>query len=278
MKTKTLVAFFAITFGLTWGLGAMLMLFYDQIVAIFGEVTPSNPLFILAVYAPGIAGVILVLYHYGLRGLGSFLRRLTLWRAPAPWWLFLILGIPAIFYGGAALKGDIGPFPFSPWTAALPALLSALLLGPIEELGWRGLALPLLQRKYAPFWASLILGVIWALWHVPAFFISGTPQSGWSILPYFAGLIALSVILTPLFNDARGSLLIAALFHFQINNPVWPDAQPWDAVILVIAAVVVVVLKRHDLFRKGAGVTTVLMPGDRLEAEPSTVERKLAIS
>lgn len=95
MNNKTLIAFFAITFGLTWGLGASLMLFYDQIVGIFGEVTPSNPLFILAVYAPGIAGVILVLYHYGLRGLGSFLRRLTLWRAPAAWWLFLILGIPA---------------------------------------------------------------------------------------------------------------------------------------------------------------------------------------
>lgn len=278
MKNKTLIAFFAITFGLTWGLGASLMLFYDQIVAIFGEVTPSNPLFILAVYAPGIAGVILVLYHYGLSGLGSFLRRLTLWRAPAAWWLFLILGIPAVFYGGAALKGGIGPFPFSPWTAALPALVSALLLGPIEEFGWRGVALPLLQRKYAPFWASLILGVIWALWHIPAFFISGTPQSAWSIVPYFVGIITLSVILTPLFNDARGSLLIAALFHFQMNNPVWPDAQPWDVVILVIAAVVIVILKRHTIFRKGTGVTTVLSPGDKLEEGRSMGEGKLAIS
>ncbi len=266
MKTRTLIAFFAITFGLTWGLAAVLMLFYDQVVAIFGEISQSNPLFILAVYAPGIAGVGLVLYHYGLRGLGSFLRRLTLWRAPVGWWLFLIIGIPAIFYAGAAIKGDIGPFPFSPPSAALPALAMALFLGPIEEFGWRGVALPLLQRKFAPFWAALILGVIWALWHVPAFFIGGTPQSSWSFIPYFGGVITLSIILTPLFNAARGSLLIAALFHFQMNNPIWPDAQPWDTVLLVVAAVVIVALNRRTMFRRGTGVTTVLMPGDALEA------------
>jgi uncharacterized protein len=136
METKTLVPFFAITFGLTWGLAALLMLFYDQIVAIFGEVSPSNPLFILAVYAPGFAGVGLVWWHYGLKGLGSFLRRLTLWRAPLAWWLFLILGIPAIVYAGAAIKGTLGdPFPFAPWTLAFPALAQALFLGPIEEFG-----------------------------------------------------------------------------------------------------------------------------------------------
>jgi membrane protease YdiL (CAAX protease family) len=277
MNTKTLFAFFALTFGLTWGLAAALMLFYDPIVAVFGEVSPTNPLFILAVYAPGIAGVLLVLYHYGLRGLGSFLRRLTLWRAPVAWWLFLVLGIPAIFYAGAALNGAIGPFPFAPWTAALPALAAALLLGPIEEFGWRGVALPLLQRRFAPFWASLILGVIWALWHVPAFFISGAPQSAWSAAPYFAGIITLSVILTPLFNAARGSLLIAALFHFQMNNPLWPDAQPWDTVILIGVAAVVVALNRRDLFRRGAGVTTVLMPGDALESAPPSYEGKLSL-
>lgn len=269
MKSKTLIPFLLITFGLTWGLGLLLMLFYDQIVALFGEVTPSNPLFILAVYSPGIAGIILVLWRFGLSGLASFLRRLTLWRLSGWWWLFLILGIPAIFFAGAAVNRSIGPFPFSPWTQALPALALALLLGPIEEFGWRGVALPLLQRKYAPFWASLILGGIWAIWHIPSFLIGGTPQSTWSIVPFFAGLIALSVILTPLFNAARGSLLIAALFHFQLNNPLWPDAQPWDTVLLIVAAVIVVWLNRRSLFQRGAGVTTVLFPGDKLETAPS---------
>ncbi len=107
ITTKTLGSFLAITFGLTWGIVALVILFNEQMVALFGEMGMSNPLFILAVYAPGIAGLLLVWWHYGLKGVGSFLRRLTLWRAPKLWWLFLIVGIPAVVYAGATLKGTI---------------------------------------------------------------------------------------------------------------------------------------------------------------------------
>lgn len=263
MKTKTLIPFLLLSFGLTWGLAAMLILFYDQIVAIFGEISMTNPLFILAVYSPGIAGVLLVWRSYGLKGLGSFFRRLTLWRAPLAWWLFLLLGIPLLVYAGAALSGTLdGPFPFSPWYQVLPAIAIALFIGPIEEFGWRGLALPLLQRRFAPFWAGLILGGIWAAWHIPAFLLSGTPQSSWSFAPYFIGVVTISVILTPLFNAARGSLLISALYHFQMMNPAFPDAQPWDTLMFVLAAVVIVWLNRRVMFRRGEGITEVLMPGE----------------
>ncbi len=263
ITAKTLVPFLALTFGLTWGIGSLLFLFNEQLTAIFGEINTSNPLIILAVYAPGIAGVFLVLWHYGLTGLGSFLRRLTLWRAPAVWWLFLILGIPAVVYSGAAIKGTLGDAsPFSPWTAALPALALALFLGPIEEFGWRGLALPLLQRRFAPFWAGLILGILWAVWHMPSVLLSGMPQSTWSIGPFFLGIVAISVILTPFYNVSRGSLLVAVLYHFQMMNPLFPDAQPWDNLLWVAVAVVVVWLNRRSMFRRGAGVTDVLMPGE----------------
>jgi len=110
----------------------------------------------------------------------------------------------------------------------------------MEELGWRGVALPLLQRRFTPFVASLVLGVIWAVWHLPAFFMSGTPQSGWSFGSFFLGVMAITIILTPMFNAARGSLLVAALYHFLMNNPIWPDAQPWDSVLFALVAVVVV--------------------------------------
>jgi len=261
MKTKTLVPFLVITFGLTWGIAALLIFFTDQVIAIFGEISSSNPLYILAVYAPGIVGVFLVWQKYGVKGLVSFFRRLTLWRAPAPWWLFLLLGIPAIVYLGAALNGTISdPFPFSPWYQVFPALLLAFFLGTIEEFGWRGVALPLLQRKMSPFWAGLTLGIIWAAWHIPAFLLSGTPHGAWSFVPFFGGVIAISVILTPLFNSTRGSLLIAYLYHFQMMNPIWPDAQPWDNLLFAIAAVVIVVLNRDTMFKKGTGVTDVLMP------------------
>ncbi|HEY3344820.1 MAG TPA: type II CAAX endopeptidase family protein [Anaerolineaceae bacterium] len=261
INAKALTAFLALTFGLTWGLAALFFLFPDPISAIFGEIGLNNPLVILAIYSPGIAGLFLVWRYTGFSGLRRYLQRLALGRIPLGWWLFLILGIPAVVYTGAAIKGTLNAsFPYSPWYLALPALAHALVLGPIEEFGWRGLALPLLQRRFAPFWAGLILGAIWALWHVPSFLISGMPQTAWAAGPYFLGILAISVILTPLFNVSRGSLLIAVLYHFQMMNPIWPDAQPWDNFLFVAVAVVVVLLYRKTLFQRGAGVTDVLAP------------------
>jgi membrane protease YdiL (CAAX protease family) len=273
MKTKTLIPFLAITFGLTWGIAAVLILFYDQIVAIFGEISSSNPLFILAVYSPGIVGIFLVWRYYGLKGLGSFFRRLTLWRMPLVWWLFLLLGIPAIKYLGAALNGTISdPFPFSPWILVFPALAHSFFLGTIEEFGWRGLAQPLLQRRLAPFWAGLAVGTIAAIWHLPAFMLGGGLQYGsWALVPFFGGVIAIYVILTPMFNSARGSLLIAYLYHFQMMNPIIPDAQPWENLLFALVAVVIVVLNRRTMFKKGAGVTEVLMPDQAGEITSETV-------
>ena len=81
-EVKTLLTFLAITFGLTWGLAAVAILFADQVTALFGEIGLTNPLVILAIYSPGIAGVGLVLSRYGLKGLGSYFQRLTVWKAP----------------------------------------------------------------------------------------------------------------------------------------------------------------------------------------------------
>jgi uncharacterized protein len=265
MGTKTLWAFLALTFGLSWIPMALFMAFADQFTAVFGEMSATNPVFLLAVYAPGLSGIFLVWRHYGLKGLGSFFRRLTLWRAPLQWWLFLLLGIPALIYAAAAITGTIGePFRFAPWYLVFPALVQSLLLGPMgEEFGWRGLALPLLQRRFAPFWASLVLGVVWALWHAPSFVMSGTPQSAWSFGPFFIGLIAITVIMTPLFNASRGSLLVAILYHLNIMNPIFPDAQPWDSYLLAIAAAVIVFLNRRQMFEHGSGITQVLGPEEK---------------
>ena len=260
MKTKTLIPFLAISFGLTWGLAAVIILFADPVVAIFGELGLSNPLVMLAIYAPAFAGIFLTWRHYGLKGLASFFQRLTLWRAPRAWWLFMLLGIPAIVFTGAAIKGTVTELPYSSLALALPALVHALFLGSIEEFGWRGVALPLLQRKFSPFWAGLLLGVFWALWHIPSFLIGGMPQEAWSVWPYFLGILSISIILTPLFNASRGSLLIAYIFHFQMMNPIFPDAQPWDNILWIAMAVIIVWLNRKTMFQRGYGVTEVLMP------------------
>ena len=262
LGAKTLASFLALTFGLSWVPMSLFMLFADQFTAVFGEMSATNPVFLLAVYAPGLSGVFLIWHHYGLKGLGRFFGRLFFWRAPIQWWLFLLLGIPAIIYAASAITGTITePFRFLPWYMVFPALAQSLLLGPLgEEFGWRGLALPVLQRRFSPFWASLILGVVWAVWHAPSFVMSGTPQSAWSFGPFFLGLIANTFIMTPLFNASRGSLLIAILYHLNIMNPIFPDAQPWDSFLLAIAAVVIVFLNRRQMFQRGSGVTEVLPP------------------
>jgi membrane protease YdiL (CAAX protease family) len=261
MPLRSLGPFLALTFGLTWGIAAALILFPERLEAIFGAVGYTNPLFILAVYSPGFAGLFLVWRRYGLRGLGRYARRLTMWRMPLAWWVFLAIGTPALFYLSATIKGSVtDPFPYSPWFNVLPALAVALFVGPIEELGWRGLALPLLQQRFTPLWSGLILGVIWGLWHVPAFLLSGTPQSSWSFAPYFIAVVAISVILTPMFNAARGSILVAVLFHFQMNGPAWPDAQPWDTLVFALAAFVIVLLNLKAMLTRDGAVTDVLGP------------------
>ncbi len=263
MTIKAFLPFILMTFGLTWGIASLLIFFNDQVVAIFGEVSPSNPLYIIAVYAPAFAAFIMVWRHYGLSGLTSYLRRLTLWQMPIAWWLFIVLGAPALFYLASAITGTItDPFPFDPWHTIMPVLLLMLVLGPVEEFGWRGLALPLLQRKYTPFTASLIIGIFWGIWHLPAFLIGGTPHSQWVFFPFFIAAIALSIIMTAMFNASKGSILTVALFHFQLNNPIWPDAQPWDTILFSLAALAIVIFKRRTMFTHSSAVTTILYPGD----------------
>src|SRR6478752_3584744 len=108
MNLRTLRTFFVATFALSWGVGVLLTVFPDQTEALFGPMGYTNPAFILIVYTPGIVGVVLVAWHFGIRGLGRFFARLLLWRMPVGWWLVLLVGMPAVFYAGAAIKGTLG--------------------------------------------------------------------------------------------------------------------------------------------------------------------------
>jgi membrane protease YdiL (CAAX protease family) len=150
------------------------------------------------------------------------------------------------------------------------AMVLMAIKGPVEEFGWRGFALPVLQRKLAPVWAGLVLGVIWGFWHLPAFLLSGTPQSAWSFSPFFAGAVAVSVIVTALFNASRGSILLSAFFHFQLINPLWPDGQPYDSYVFVIVAALVVWANRRTMFAREGAVTAVIP-----RAEAATSERQV---
>ncbi|MBT7951906.1 MAG: CPBP family intramembrane metalloprotease [Gammaproteobacteria bacterium] len=256
----SLLPFLLITFGLAWGIIALFVLLPEQMTLLFGQLTGQHPLFYLAVYAPAISAFILVIYYGGVEGFRRYLARLLLWRGSLAWYAFLIIGIPLLFFGGSALKGNLftEAFPFSSAQTLVAALLFMAIKGPVEEFGWRGLALPLLQRKFTPFWAGMILGSIWGVWHFPAFLLSGTPQSAWSFTPFFIGSVAVSVIVTQLFNASRGSILLPALMHFQLINPVWPDAQPYDTIFFVVAALLVVCFNRKVMFNREWSVTEVI--------------------
>lgn len=259
---RSLLPFLALSFGLSWGVLVALALFSKQLALIFGELSARNPLFILAVYAPAIAAFIVVLRHGGFAALRRYLSRLLLWRCSPACYLLLLVGIPLIFIAGSLLKGNLfsESLPFAGFGPLLTAMAFMLLLGPVEEFGWRGLALPLLQRRLAPAWAGLVLGLVWGVWHLPAFFLSGTPQSAWGFMPFLLGVIAISIILTLIFNASGGSILLAALAHFQFINPLWPDAQPYDSFLFLGLAILLAWLNRKTMFSRGGAVTTVI-PG-----------------
>lgn len=257
---QSLVPFLLISFGLAWGIIGLYVFLPENMEAVFGQLSGNHPLFYLAVYSPAIAAIVIVIRTSGLAGLGHFLSRTTLWRCTAGWYAFLIIGMPIIFIVGSALRGNLftEPFPFTSFHSVLAALILAAIKGPIEEFGWRGLALPLLQRRFAPLWAGLILGAIWGLWHLPAFLLSGTQQSEWSFFAFFVGCLAISVIATALFNRSHGSILLSAFFHFTLMNPIFPDAQPYDTYLLVICATWIVLKKRNGMLTKEGSAVEVI--------------------
>jgi membrane protease YdiL (CAAX protease family) len=257
---RSFIPFLLISFGLAWGILGLYIFLSERMEAVFGQLTGNHPLFFLAVYAPAIAAFTLVTSSSGLAGLRCFLGRALLWRCSTAWYAFLIIGIPFIFIGGSAIRGNLfsKTLPFASLQALIVGLFLAAIKGPMEEFGWRGLALPLLQRKFAPIWAGLILGSIWGLWHFPAFLLSGTQQSEWSFTAFFAGCLAISVIVTALFNRSHGSILLSAFFHFQLMNPIFPDAQPYDTYLLIVVASLIVWWNRENMFTKGSSITEII--------------------
>ncbi len=263
VPSYALIGFFLLTFAITWGLVGMYIVAPDWSSSTFGEISGSHPFFFLATWAPAISAFLLVLTFGGVVGLKAFLSRLFLWRLSSLWVAFILIGIPVVFLIGSSLKSGplLAPIPPEGVAAMISITFMMLFLGPIEEFGWRGVAQPILQRHMAPLWAGMIIGTIWGIWHLPAFFLSGTVFAGWNFFPFLIGNITLAVLVTPIFNSSRGSLLWPMLFHWQLILPIWPDAQPYDTGILLAVAVAVVWWNRETMLSRTGSVTEVI-PGD----------------
>jgi len=271
VPSVALIFFVLLTFAITWGIAGSYIFFPEMASSAFGELSGLHPLFFIATWGPGIAGIILVLSFGGMRGLRAFFSRVLLWRAHSLWWLLVIVGLPLVFVAGSLIKGGplLADLPEEGLGVAFLITFIMLFLGPMEEFGWRGMAQPLLQRHVAPFWAGAIIGVVWGVWHLPAFYLSGVVFAEWDFMTFFVGSITLAILITPIFNSSRGGLLLPILFHWQLIIPFWPDAQPWDTRILVVITALVVWTNRKTMFSRQGAVTQVIPDQDQLSAERS---------
>lgn len=175
-------------------------------------------------FGPSLAAVLVVAHGSGRAGLHRWLMRCLRWRAGWRWALLALL-FPAAFMGLAAaahvaLGGTLPPSPAAGHVgmAAVNFLLIFLVGGPLgEEFGWRGLALPALQARWGWRLASLLLGVVWAVWHLPLFYSAGTVQSHLPMDLYALSAIASSVLFAWLFNRSRGSIVPVLVLHTAVN-------------------------------------------------------------
>jgi hypothetical protein len=220
-----LFSFFALTFAWSWACWLFSSL-EEAESARFSEV-----LLLMGGFGPSIAAVAVVSFS---KGHGAtrvwFMRCLQWW--PVRIWMAFALVLPLMVMGLAAglqlaLGGIMPPSPAMGhgWLAAANFFLIFLFGGPLgEEFGWRGYALPELQARWGWRRASLLLGVVWAVWHLPLFYMAGTPQSQTPVSTFTASTIALSVLFAWLSNRTLQSVWPALVLHTAINA--WPAIIP----------------------------------------------------
>jgi uncharacterized protein len=255
--------FFALTFAISWGVGGVFLLWRASLEPLLGPLGPRNPVFYVVAYAPTLSALTMAAARGGIAGVKSLLA--TLIRPfSAVWLIVAILLIPAIALVLAIILPTLG---FSQWpvtiqevSVSVPIVLFGTwqLLqntGPLgEELGWRGYALPRLLQKWNALSASLLLGFVWTLWHVPAFFLDGIMGQTFSGFLWWAlDTFAFTIVITWLYLRANRNVLVAGLIpHFIINGMGAAGAwlsRPAEAVALALVAVGIVVLNRPLFLR-----------------------------
>lgn len=229
VKRHTLSVFFLLVFLLTWPL---------QIIDALGSHgllpfrVPIIYQLLFVAYMPTIATVIVTGITEGKVGIKALFKKVLIWRVGIGWFIFAIFGL-AMFCGAAVVLAKL----LSP-EAAIPLLgsefanssgVEMILMVPLlflvvtiingEELAWRGFALPRLQKHNSALSASLLLGFVWVLFHLPLFLTNtGFPLDLPGILSRSIQLVGASVIFTWLYNHSHGSVLLAYLLHGSVNT------------------------------------------------------------
>jgi uncharacterized protein len=223
---RNLAFYFLLAFGITWTTAALIaVLGLDMSASGSGMVKPLNVLIgVMGSISPSFAAFVVTGFSEGKAGVKALWKRF--WnRNMSLKWLVVIL----FFYDAfrlianliaRAVDGQAYPIIDSStplWMSILALVAAFIYNGVAEEFGWRGYALPRFQARWSALTSSIVLGLIWMSWHVPFFFIPGLPlyqRDFWQWAPW---LLMTSILQTWFFNNTKGSVLAAALFHATMN-------------------------------------------------------------
>jgi membrane protease YdiL (CAAX protease family) len=222
MTKHPVVWFYVLAFVISW-------LGWLPIVAGSRGVSPFNsPVFqfllILPAIGPALAAIIVTAASDGKAGVNLLLKPLLQWQVGAIWLILaiitpaLLLVVGKIVTNTLDLAVTLAPQGNNIVAVAFSALVLSLFANPWEEVGWRGFALSRLQKNHNALVATLVVGVLWGLWHLPIFFWIGNPMAEHPFLAWFIGTVAVSFVYTWLYNSTKGSLLVVALFHIFGNT------------------------------------------------------------
>jgi membrane protease YdiL (CAAX protease family) len=263
----SLAAFVALAYALSWAWELPFVTAGDVI-----EKGTGWPTHFPALFGPALAALLVTAWVSGRPGVLDLLARMGRLRMPLRWWAATLspLGFLGVALVVAALAGelpslsDFGRYSGLPTVGIVAVALLAILGASGEETGWRGFALPLLQRRYGALAAALLVTPIWALWHLPLFFTVATYRD----LPppaYLGFVFALacgSIVLTWLYNGTGGSVLACAVWH-GLFNVVTATAAASGIVAAVTSALVIlqaIVLVRLERRARRRGRASVLDP------------------
>ena len=222
-RVHPLSAYFLLTFVLSWS-------YWGVVLGLLGR--GGVWWFLPGAFAPSVAAVAVTALTEGRPGVRAFLRRFLVWRVGVGWYLFALVVLPLLVAVGGVLLRDGSEQLGGPVAAVVGTYLAylgflAVLGGGQEEPGWRGFALPRLQERSGPLAGTVVLGLLWGLWHLPLFVLvpdynaAGRGAAGVAVTFVafaVAGTVGQSLLLTWLFNHTRGSILLAVLGHASLND------------------------------------------------------------
>jgi uncharacterized protein len=236
IRRHPLAAYVILAYGISW------LLVSPLVAAALGIIpTPAPAWHALGAFGPIAAALIVTAITGGKRGLRSFATRLVCWRVALGWWLLALSPLILFAFSALALRIVTGHWPGFGHIWHDPALIlswgAGIAYGVGEEPGWRGFALPRLQKRHNALSASLLLAAIWTGWHV-AYFVYRYDLGISQVVGFAIGIAAGAVVLTCLYNGAGGSVLLAIVYHSALNA-VYDPAVASPGVLAIMTTAII---------------------------------------